>query len=142
MNSNALSVWIGTLHGELRWIFVLVAVLGVTRTIYGLVRAAKFSPLDGRLALVYSILLDLQALFGIGLILYLGLSKLGSFEATINWVDWHPVWMLAAVFVGHLGSRWKKASDRTRFQSQLAIYVISLVLIAIGVLASPLKGWM
>jgi hypothetical protein len=80
-------------------------------------------------------------LYGIGLILYLGLSKLGSFQATINWVDWHPVWMLAAVFVGHLGARWKRASDRTRFQVQLLVYVGSLALILIGVLTSPLKGW-
>jgi hypothetical protein len=141
MNSRAISGTVGTIHGEFRWIFVLVAVIGVARTVYGLARKGEFSALDGRLALAYSVLLDLQALYGIGLILYLGLSKLGSFQATINWVDWHPVWMLAAVFVGHLGARWKRASDRTRFQVQLLVYVGSLALILIGVLTSPLKGW-
>jgi hypothetical protein len=123
------------------WVFALVAVIGIARTVYGLARKGEFSALDGRLALVYSVLLDLQALYGIGLILYLGLSKLGSFEATINWVDWHLVWMLAAVFVGHLSARWKRTSDRTRFQVQLLVYAGSLALIFIGVLASPLKGW-
>jgi hypothetical protein len=141
MHSNAISGMLGTIHGELRWIFVFVALLGIGRTLYGLSRRGNFSALDGRLALVYSMLLDLQALYGIGLILYLGLSKLGSFQATINWVDWHPVWMLAAVFVGHMGARWKAAPDRRRFQAQLAVYGLSLILIVIGVMTSPLKGW-
>jgi hypothetical protein len=142
MNSNAISGWIGTIHGELRWIFAFVALLGIIRTVYGLMRSSAFSQLDSRLTFVYSLLLDLQALFGIGLLLYLGLSKLGSFEATFNWVGWHPVWMLAAVVVGHLGARWKTAPDRTRFQVQLTVYGISLILIFIGVMTSPLQGWM
>jgi hypothetical protein len=141
MTSNALSGMLGTIHGDLRWIFAVVAVLGITRTLYGLIRVDKFSPLDSRMALVFSILLDLQALYGLGLILYLGLSKLGSFQATIDWIDWHPVWMLAAVFVSHLGSRWKEAPHRKRFQVQLGIYGATLVLIVVGVWTSPLQGW-
>lgn len=141
MNSNAISGWLGTIHGELRWIFGLVALLGIARTVAGLVRAERFTSLDSRLAVTYSMLLDLQGLYGIGLILYLGLSELGSFRATFKWIDWHPVWMLAAVLVGHLGARWTGAPDRTRFQAQLAVYSASLVLIFVGVLVSPLKGW-
>jgi len=131
---------LGTIHGDLRWIFGLVALLGIARAAYGLLRSAHYSHLDARLAFTYSMLLDLQALYGIGLILYLALGKF-SLETTVNWIDWHPVWMLAAVAVGHLGSRWKSAPDRTRFQVQLAVYAASLVLIAVGVLASPLKSW-
>jgi hypothetical protein len=140
MNSNAISGTLGTIHGELRWIFLAVALLGIARTLYGLVRAPRFTALDNRLAMLYSGLLDLQALYGIGLILYLSLDKLNP-KATINWVDWHPVWMLAAVVVGHLGARFKGAPDRKRFRAQLAVYGVSLVLIFIGVLTSPLKGW-
>jgi hypothetical protein len=141
MNSNAISGMLGTIHGELCWIFALVALIGILRTIYGLVRDGSFSALDSRLALVYSLMLDLQALYGVLLILYLALSELDSFRATINWVGWHPVWILAAVFVGHLGSRWNGAPSQTRFQAQLAVYVVSLLLIFIGVMTSPLKGW-
>jgi hypothetical protein len=140
MDSNAMSGIIGTIHGELRWIFVLVAVMGIARTLYGLAQGGRFDALDSRLALAYSILLDLQALFGIGLLIYLAVAKL-NLEATIDWIDWHPVWMLAAVMVGHLGSRFKTAPDRRRFQAQMAVYGISLVLIIIGVMTSPLKGW-
>lgn len=142
MDSNAISGIIGTIHGELRWIFALVALVGIVRSVYGLVRDEQFSTLDSRLALAYSILLDLQALYGIGLILYLGLAKLDSFEATFRWIGWHPIWMLAAVVVGHLGSRWKSAPDETRFRVQLGVYILSLILIVIGVFTSPLKGWM
>jgi hypothetical protein len=49
--------------------------------------------------------------------------------------------MLAAVFVGHLGSRAKNAPDVTRFRTQLGVYGISLLLIIVGVITSPLKGW-
>jgi hypothetical protein len=141
MNSNAISGMLGTIHGELRWIFALVAIVGIARTVYGLVRRKEFSDLDGRLALIYSILLDLQALYGILLILYLAISKLGSWSATFNWVGWHPIWMLVAVVVGHLGARWKNAPDRVRFQAQLGVYVGSLALIIMGVMTSPLNGW-
>jgi len=78
-NSNAISGTLGSMgsiHGELRWIFLAVAVLGIARTLYGLVRAARFAALDSRLVMVYSGLLDLQALYGIGLILYLSLDRL------------------------------------------------------------------
>jgi len=141
MNSNAMSGMLGTIHGELRWIFLLVAVIGIARSVYGLMRSLRFSDLDSRLALVYSILLDLQALYGVLLILYLTFSKLGSLEATLNWVGLHPVWMLAAVVVGHMGSRWKESPDRLRFRAQLVVYLVSLGLILVGVMTSPLQGW-
>lgn len=141
MNSNAISGMLGTIHGELRWIFLLVAVIGILRTAYGLLRKVRFSDVDSRLALVYSILLDLQALYGILLILYLALSKLGSLDATLNWVGLHPLWMLAAVVVGHLGSRWKDAPDQQRFRTQMVVYLVSLGLIFVGVMTSPLQGW-
>jgi hypothetical protein len=141
MNSNAITGMLGTIHGELRWIFALVAVIGIVRMIYGLARNSHFSAFDSRWALVYSILLDLQALYGILLILYLAFVELGSLRATINWIGWHPVFMLAAVVVGHLGPRWKDAADSKRFQTQLGVYLLSLALIAAGVMTSPLKGW-
>lgn len=141
MNSNAISGMLGTIHGELRWVFVLVAVLGIGRTVYGLGSAGKFSALDHRLAVAYSILLDLQALYGLGIILYLAIDRL-SLKGTANWIGWHPVWMLVAVIAGHLGSRWKDAPDRKRFQGQLVIYAVSLTAVFFGVLASPLNAWM
>jgi hypothetical protein len=141
MNSNAISGMLGTIHGELRWIFALVAVIGIVRTVYGLGAKKEFSSFDSRWALVYSILLDLQALYGIFLILYLAFVELKSLEATFNWIGLHPVYMLAAVVVGHLGSRWKTAPDQKRFQMQLAIYLVSLALIFVGVMTSPLRGW-
>jgi hypothetical protein len=141
MNSNAISGMLGTIHGELRWVFALVAVIGIVRSIYGLVRNGKFSSFDSRWALVYSIFLDLQALYGILLVMYLAFVELGSINATFNWIGMHPVFMLAAVVVGHLGPRWKDAPDRTRLQVQLAIYLVSLALIIVGVMTSPLKGW-
>ena len=141
MNSNAISGMLGTIHGELRWIFAIVAIIGIVRTIYGLLRKREFSSFDSRWALVYSIFLDLQALYGILLILYLAFVELESMRATMNWIGMHPVFMLAAVIVGHLGPRWKDSPDRTRLQVQLAIYLVSLALIIVGVMTSPLKGW-
>ena len=132
---------LGTIHGELRWIFALVAVIGIVRTIYGLTQEKKFSSFDSRWALAYSILLDLQALYGILLILYLAFFKLESLSATINWVGMHPVFMLAAVVVGHLGPRWKDAPDKKRYQTQFVVYIVSLALIFVGVMTSPLNGW-
>jgi hypothetical protein len=140
MRTKAQSGMLGTIHGELRFLFAFIAVVGIAWTVIGLIRNRAFSPLDQRLALSYSVLLDLQALFGIGLLLYLTFGKL-DLRGALNWVGWHPVWMLGAVFVGHMGARWRGAPAQTRFRAQLAVYLISLALIAIGVLASPLMGW-
>jgi hypothetical protein len=140
MRTNALSGMLGTIHGELRFLFAFVALAGIVWTIAGLIRNREFSPLDQRLALSYSMLLDFQALFGIGLLFYLALAKL-DLSGALNWVGWHPLWMLGAVFVGHMGARWRDAPSQTRFRAQLGVYVISLALIAVGVAASPLRGW-
>lgn len=142
MRTVAISGMMGTIHGEMRFFFLAVVVIGLARTLYGLARRSEFSDLDGRLALVYSILLDLQALYGIGLILYLAfVQENWSLRIALNWIGWHPVWMLAAVVVGHLGARWKAAPGRMRFQVQLGVYAVTLALIFIGVMTSPLKGW-
>jgi hypothetical protein len=76
------------------------------------------------------------------LILYLAfVQENWSLRIALNWIGWHPVWMLAAVVVGHLGARWKAAPGRMRFQVQLGVYAVTLALIFIGVMTSPLKGW-
>jgi hypothetical protein len=140
MSTNAITGTLGSIHGELRFLFALIALAGILRTVYGLARDADFTAIDERLALGYAILLDIQALFGIALLVYLAVDRMDTAQA-IDWVDWHPVWMLAAVFVAHLGSRWKGAPDQSRFRAQLAAYSISLVLIIIGVFTSPLGSW-
>jgi len=126
---------LGTLHGELRWFFALLAVVGLGRTIYGLARSRQYSSLDKRFAQIYTLSLDLQILLGLGLYVYLVIDRL-DLELAMEWFGWHPLWALAAALVSHLGK------DRRRFQVQLGVYGLSLALVLLSVLASPLEGWM
>ena len=124
---------LGTLHGELRWFFVLLAIVGLGRTIYGLARSRQYSSLDKRLAQIYSLSLNLQVLLGFGLYVYLVIDRL-DLGLVREWFGWHPLWALMAALVSHLGK------DSRRFQVQLGVYGLSLALVLLSVLASPLRG--
>lgn len=132
---------VGTFHGELRWAFVLLAVVGLGRTIYARVRVRPYGSLDKRLAQLYSLGLDLQILLGVGLLIYLTLDRL-ELGLALEWIGWHPLWALATALVSHLGRHWQAAPAPRRLEVQLGVYGVSLILIILSGLTSPLRGWM
>ncbi|HEY3289110.1 MAG TPA: hypothetical protein VGK87_03185, partial [Anaerolineae bacterium] len=74
--------------------------------------------------------MDIQILLGLLTLLTFGLTRETGEHAFI---------MLLALVAVHLPARWKAAPDAIRFRNTLILFVISLVLVAIGV--AVVGGW-
>ena len=114
------------IHSMLRWLILSLAVFGAARSFVSMLSvSARFSRLDGGVGRAYTILLDLQLLVGILLIL----AAL-TLQQLVPWI--HPILMLPAVVIAHLGRRFAREPERRRHQAQLAIYLGSLALVVVG----------
>src|SRR5512135_515725 len=114
------------IHALVRWFILSLALVGAARSFVSLfTRDAKFMRLDVGLSSAYSGILDAQGL--IGILLVAATLTLGQ---TPPWL--HALIMLPAVAVGHLNRRVREQPDRVRHQTQLGIFLGSLVLIVLG----------
>jgi uncharacterized membrane protein YphA (DoxX/SURF4 family) len=115
-----------TIHSFVRWLILSLTLFGAARSFVSMLSvSARFTRLDVGVSRAYAGLLDLQLLLGI--LLVLGALTL---QETVPWI--HPIVMIPAIIVAHLSRRFATQPDRQRHQRQLAIYLGSLALIAIG----------
>jgi hypothetical protein len=119
---------LGDIHSMLRWLILSLAVFGAARSFVSMLSvSARFTRLDLGVSRAYAVLLDVQLLVG----LLLTLAAL-TVQQAVPWI--HPIVMIPAVVVAHLGRRVAAQPDRKRHQAQLAIYLGSLALVVIGLL--------
>ena len=113
-------------HSVVRWLILSLAVFGEARSFVSAISvSARFSRLDVGVSRAYAVLLDLQFLVGVLLVL----AAL-TLQQPVSWI--HPIIMIPAIVIAHLGRRFAARPDRKRHQAQLAIYLGSLALVAIG----------
>src|SRR5512139_107059 len=114
------------LHSVVRWLILSLAVFGAARSfVSALSVSARFARLDLGVSRAYTVLLDLQLLVGVLLVL----AAL-TLQQAVPWI--HPLVMIPAVVIAHLGRRFAAQPDRKRHQAQLGIYLGSLALVMIG----------
>lgn len=114
------------IHSVMRWLILSLAVFGAARSFVSMLSvSARFARLDLGVSRAYAVLLDLQLLVGI----LLALAAL-TLQQLVPWI--HPIIMIPAVVIAHLSRRFAAQPDRKRHQAQLAIYLGSLALVAIG----------
>ena len=120
-------------HGLVRWLVVIVAVVAVVR--YALVMAgrAQSSGMDRGLMSGYTGLLDLSVLLGVIIIIGLGEWKIVQIE--------HAVTNIIAVVIAHIfAQRAKKIEDpKLKARTSLLGVVISILIIVVGV--AFVGGW-
>jgi len=135
-------------HSWLRWIVLVAGLLAVARALAGRSSRRTWGPGDQAPGRWYTILFDVQVL--VGLLLYVWASpitmaarqnmaaSMGN-SATRFWLVEHPVGMIAALALAHVGrSRVRKAqSDRERFSKAALFYGLSLL---IALLSTPWPG--
>ena len=113
-------------HSILRWFVLSFALFGAARSFVSMLSvSAHYTRLDTGLSRAYSALLDLQGLVGVLLVV----TAL-TLQQSVPWI--HPIIMIPAIVVGHLSRRFAMHPERKRHQAQLAIYLGSLALVAIG----------
>ena len=120
-------------HGLIRWLVVIVAVVAVVR--YALVMAgrAQSSGMDRGLMSGYTGLLDLSVLLGVIIIIGLGEWEMVQIE--------HAVTNIIAVVIAHIfAQRAKKIEDpKLKARTSLLGVVISILIIVVGV--AFVGGW-
>lgn len=118
---------IRVVHGELRWIIAIVAVIVIIKFLIGWLGKREYQPVDRYLLLGYTTLMDINLLLGLILLVTLGISTMHRIE--------HAVTMILAVVVAHLTARWRKSTDSpTKYRNQMLLVLLSLILVFIGVI--------
>jgi hypothetical protein len=125
-------------HSHFRWLVLALAIVAGLKFLYGWVSAAKFQKVDRILAAAFAGAMDLQALMGLIVILWLGFTDGGGGFPRQRLE--HGFAMLIAVVVAHLPARWKNAPDSIRFRNTALCIIGSFVIVFLGVAALP-GGW-
>jgi hypothetical protein len=116
------------LHSIIRWVIIVVAVVGILKFLMGWLRGGSFAPLDRALASGFSGLMDLQALIGLLYFFVTGFGGIGFPAYRIG----HALTMFTAVVIAHLPSMLKSPSDKVRFRTACLATLASLLLIVLG----------
>ena len=123
-----------TIHGFVRWLVAIVALVAIVRSVMGLVQKQSYTSTDRSLISVYTIVMDVNLL--LGLILLFGLG--GGFPMLR--IE-HATTMIIAIVVAHSTAAWRKSDDSAKkFRNNLIAVVVSLALVFVGVIRLR-GGW-
>lgn len=123
-----------TIHGEIRWLVALVAVIALVKFALGWFRNESYTSLDRGLMTAFTVTLDTNLL--LGLILLFALP--GGFP--MYRIE-HATTMILAVIVGHASAAWRRSDDDTKkFRNNLGVIVVALALVLVGVIRLR-GGW-
>lgn len=146
------------LHSLVRWLVVIAGVVSAFKFLWGWLGRQEWRPLDGRLAALFPMLLDIQLL--LGLLLYFALSPittgaLGNFGAAMSnpiqrfYAVEHIFMMLIALVVAHIGSALvkKRTTATAKFRISAIFIVLAFIIIFLAipwpyVLAGAGRPWL
>jgi hypothetical protein len=116
-----------TIHGEIRWLVVLLAVIVIIKFLIGWLGKRNYTSLDRTLLSVYTIVLDINVLLGLILLLFGGGFSGPRLE--------HATTMILAAIAGHMTALWRRSTDSTiKFRNQLLLVALSVLLVLLGVI--------
>ena len=122
-----------TIHGLIRWLVALVAVVAIVRFALGWLQQMDDSNLDRGLMSAYTGLLDLNFLLGLVILVFGGGFTGQRLE--------HAATMLIAIAIAHSSAAWRKSEDaQKKFRNNLAVVVVSLIFVFVGVVRLR-GGW-
>lgn len=119
-------------HSGWRYLALLALIVAVVKYLMGWLGNGGWGKLDRQIGLITSIVIDIQLL--LGLILWAVGAGMGLVGANITRTVEHPVWMLIAIVVMHIGwSRTKKAADGDKARTAAITFIVTGLLVAVGV---------
>jgi len=119
-------------HSWGRWLVLTMLVVALIRFLIGLFQRQEFSRLSQTLMRVFSAVLGLQFLLGLGLLAFKAQEGLARqhFE--------HGAAMLTAVLLAEiLPKRWRILDDGPRFRNHIILLLVIATLIVVGILRLP-----
>ena len=116
-----------TIHGELRWLVVLAAIIVIIKFLIGWLGKREYTSLGQRLLLAFTILLDINVLLGL-IILFFG----GGFTGPRLE---HATTMILAAIAAHMTAIWRRSTNSSlKFRNQLLMVVLAVILVIFGVI--------
>jgi len=118
---------IHTIHGEVRWLVAIAAIIVIIKFALGLIQKKKYERIDRILMSSLVGLIDLNFVLGLILLVSLGFSGRIRLE--------HAGTMFIAVLLAHSNAAWKKSDDSGKlFRNNLILVIVVLALVFMGVL--------
>lgn len=118
-----------TIHGEVRWLVVILAVVIIIKFAIGWLGKRNYAPLDRTLLTAYTILLDINILLGLIVFIF----QTATVTPAMRWE--HVGTMLLAVVAAHMTAMWRRSTDSpTKYRNQLLLVALSLLLVFFGVI--------
>lgn len=119
-------------HSGWRYLALLALAIAVVKYLIGWLGNGGWAKIDRQIGVITTIVVDIQLLTG--LILWAVGAGMGLVGANITRTVEHPVWMLIAIAVMHIGwSRTKKAAEGNRAKTAAIAFIATGLLVAIGV---------
>ena len=116
-----------TIHGELRWLVALAALVVVVKFLIGWLGKRDYTALDRSLLTVLTITLDINVLLGLILLFFGGGFSGPRLE--------HATTMLLAAVAAHMTAIWRRSTDSsTKYRNQLLLVLLALALVFMGVI--------
>jgi uncharacterized membrane protein YqjE len=117
---------IRVLHGGMRWLVVIVAIVVIVKFTIGLIRKTEYGRLDRVLMSSLVGFIDLNFLLGLILLISLGFDDQTRLE--------HVGTMLLVVLLGHSNAIWKKSDNSAKlFRNNLILVFVMVALVFVGV---------
>lgn len=119
-------------HSEWRYLVILAVVVVLAKYLVGWLGKREWTEVDRRLGSIASIVVDIQLL--LGLTLWGIHAAQGSLGAHVARTIEHPITMLVAIVVMHVGFvRTRKADAASRFRIGSLTFLITGIIIALGI---------
>ncbi len=130
-------------HSIVRWLIVAAAFAATVKVFIGWLGKQKWSKLDDRLGLIFTIVMDVQVLVGILLyvispLIHSAWTSLSSALADPSlrfFTLFHELLMLAAVAMAHLGRALprKQSSDMGKYRTAAIFFALSIVILLLAI---------
>lgn len=134
-------------HGFWRWLLLIAAALVTLKALIGWLGKQRFIPFDDRLGLVFTIIVDIQFLFGLILWLFGPINvnmlaqAMGNPGLRFILLE-HGILSLIALVFAHIGrTRAKRAvSDAAKHRVSFIFYLLSLAFLGLIFLLPRMMG--
>ena len=121
-------------HWLIPWLILALGMYAIVKFVRGYMNEVAFTDADSRLVIVFSGLMDLQALIGLSYFLWSG-SIIGIFP---TYRIGHGIIMLIAVIIPHFSPLLKDADSSTRYINNFYLLLASFLLMLVGISLIPM----
>jgi hypothetical protein len=127
--------FVGSVHWLFPWLILILGMYILIKFVRGYLDGSVYKNVDARLVLLFTGLLDVQAVSGF---FYFLLSRLNSIDYP-HVVSIHAAIMFVAAVIPNFANRFKNAESSTRYLNTFYLLLASFLLMLVGLSLIPPK---